>query len=276
MTLTHSGLSIPRLGLGTWQLTGAACDSSVRTALDLGYRHIDTAQAYENEVEVGAALAASGIDRADLFLTTKVWRDRLGDLAASVEQSLDRLKTDYVDLLLIHWPVDEVPLNEQLDALAAVHESGKARLVGVSNFTVAWLDRALAHGVPLATNQVEYHAQLSQEPVLQRMRQAGMFLTAYSPLGRGRLLSNPIVTDIAAAHNAAPSAILLAWLLHQPDVVAIPKATGRDHLKSNFEAQNLTLSASEMDRLATLRKPDGRMINPSFSPTWDTGTGQPV
>lgn len=245
-------------------------------ALDIGYRHIDTAQAYGNEVEVGKAIAASSVGRGDICLTTKVWRDQLGRLQDSVDESLTKLGTDYVDLLLIHWPVEEVPLDEQLRALQAVHTTGKARLIGVSNFTVAWLEEALALGIPLATNQVEYHAQLSQEPVLDTLRANGMFLTAYSPLGRGRLLKNDTVATIAAAHHTNPAAVLLAWLLAQDDVVAIPKSTSKSHLQGNFAAQYVQLTANDIAQLNTLTKPDGRVINPGFSPKWDTGVGQPL
>ncbi|MFT6234477.1 MAG: 2,5-diketo-D-gluconate reductase B [Myxococcota bacterium] len=277
MILAHNGITVPRLGLGTWQLTEEDCLNSVPMALDIGYRHIDTAQIYGNEAEVGKAMAKSTVSRGDIFLTTKVWRDRVGaTFEDSVNTSLNKLGTDYVDLLLIHWPVEEVPLDEQLHALHAVQKAGKARLIGVSNYTVEWLNRALEMGISLATNQVEYHAQLSQKPVLETLRENNMFLTAYSPLGRGRLLKNEVLGAIASAHNTAPAAVLLAWLLAQDDVVAIPKSTSRSHLEANFAAQHVTLSADDIAQLDTLTKPDGRMINPGFSAKWDTGVGQPV
>lgn len=276
MNLVHNGITVPRLGLGTWQLTDEDCLKSVPLALDIGYRHIDTAQAYGNEVEVGKAIASSSVARQDIFLTTKVWRDQVGSLEESVNVSLKKLGTDYVDLLLIHWPVEEVPLEEQLTALHAVQKAGKARLIGVSNYTVAWLNKSFEMGIPLATNQVEYHAQLSQKPVLDKLREHNMFLTAYSPLGRGRLLSNDVVNDIAATHKTNPAAVLLAWLLAQDDVVAIPKSTSKSHLEGNFAAQHVTLSSADIAAIDTLTKPDGRMINPGFSAKWDTGVGQPV
>ena len=276
MNLTHNGITVPRLGLGTWQLTEDNCLNSVPMALDIGYRHIDTAQAYGNEVEVGKGIAASSVPRSDIFLTTKVWRTRVGQIEQTIDRSLSKLGTDYVDLLLIHWPVEEVPLEEQLNTLHAVQQAGKARLIGVSNFTVEWMERALQMGIPLATNQVEYHAQLSQKPVLDTLRANNMFLTAYSPLGRGHLLKDDVVTAIAAQHNSTPAAVLLAWLLAQDDVVAIPKSTSRAHLEANFAAQQLSLSAQDITQLGTLMKADGRMINPEFSPKWDTGLGQPL
>lgn len=277
MILNHHGIAVPRLGLGTWQLVGDDCTDSVQTALDLGYRHIDTAQAYENEELVGAAIASSPVPRDDIFLTTKVWRSRVGErFESSVDDSLRKLQTDYVDLLLIHWPVEETPLDEQLDALERVRQAGKARLVGVSNYTVDWLDRAAEHDVPLATNQVEYHPWLSQEPVREALRSRGMFLTAYSPLARGRKFDDPTLAQIANNHGVHPATVLIAWLLTQPDVVAIPKSTGRKHLASNFAALQLELSADEVDAITKLRDPNGRMINPGFSPAWDTGMGQPV
>lgn len=276
MQLVHNGVHVPRLGLGTWQLEGDDCINSVQTALDIGFRHIDTAQAYDNEAQVGTGIKQAGIPRDDIFLTTKVWRDNVGALEESVDTSLTKLGTDHVDLLLIHWPVDEMPLDEQLAALERVKTAGKARLIGVSNYTVEWLNKALECGVVLANNQVEYHAKLSQDPVLARVRSAGMFLTAYSPLGRGRLLDNDVIQGIAKAHSTSTASVLIAWLLAQDDVVAIPKSTGRDHLEDTYSALEVTLSADDVSRITALREPDGRMINPKFSPDWDTGTGQPV
>ena len=276
MHLVHNSVQVPRLGFGTWQLTGQDCIEAIGHALSTGYRHIDTAQAYENEPEVGMGIARSGVPRDQIFLTTKVWRSNVGRLEESVDASLSRLGTDYVDLLLIHWPVHEVPLEEQLEALQAVQKAGKARLIGVSNYTVEWLNKALEVGVPLANNQVEYHPRLSQDPVLARVRSANMFLTAYSPLARGRLLDNPDIREIAGGHNVPPAAILLAWLLHQDDVAAIPKSTSKEHIEGNYAALDVTLSEDEMARITNLQQPDGRMIDPGFAPKWDTGVGQAV
>ena len=186
-TLSIHGVLVPKLGLGTWQLSSAEATASVRHALEVGYRHIDTAQMYDNEEGVGRGIAASGVARDEVFLTTKVWRDRLDHdaLVSSTDESLRRLGTDYVDLLLMHWPNDDVPLAETLGALAEVRDAGKARLIGVSNTPAGMLRRALDIEPTLANDQVEYHPYLAQDDVLGVVRENGLFLTAYSPIAQG-------------------------------------------------------------------------------------------
>ena len=263
---------MPALGLGTWQLSGSVCARVVRSALDLGYRHIDTAQAYGNEGEVGAAVAESGLPRDQLFLTTKLWMDRLtrDEVERSTEESLRRLRSDYVDLLLIHWPNPRVPLAETLEAMAALREAGKVRRVGVSNFPVALLRQAVEQGgAEIFCNQVEYHPLLSQAPVLDYLRPRGMILTAYSPLAHGQVLANPEVLRIAAKHGASPAQVSLAWLLGQDGVAAIPKAGDTGHLRDNWAALDLELDPADrasLDRLAG----HTRTVAPSWSPNWDT------
>ncbi len=272
--MTHydlRGVSVPGLGFGTWQLRGDAARDGVEHALALGYRHIDTAQIYKNEAEVGAGLAASGVPRDRVFLTTKVWRDRLAPdrLAASVDESLGKLVTDYVDLLLIHWPSDEVPLADTLGALDAVRQSGKTRRVGVSNFPPAMLRRALETDPEIATDQVEYHPLLGQDRLLDVVRQSGaMVLTAYSPLAQGEVLTDETLRDVAEAHGVGPAAIALAWLLGQDRVVAIPKASSAAHRASNLAAAELRLTKEERARLDALPK-DRRLVDPDFAPDWD-------
>ena len=263
-------VSIPALGFGTWQLNGDDARDGVADALAQGYRHIDTAQIYKNEAEVGAGLAASGVPRGDVFLTTKVWRSNLAPaaLAASVDESLDTLGTDYLDLLLIHWPNEDVPLAETLGALDRVRQAGKTRLVGVSNFPSEMLRRALEIDPQLATNQVEYHPFLGQDRLLDAVRQREMALTAYSPLAQGDVLRDDTIRGIADAHDAGPAQIALAWLLGQDRVVAIPKASSAAHRASNLAAAEITLTKEERAQLDALPK-NRRLVDPDFAPDWD-------
>jgi 2,5-diketo-D-gluconate reductase B len=265
------GARVPALGLGTWQLSGAQCADVVRAGLDLGYRHVDTAQAYKNEEEVGVALANSGVARDDIFLTTKVWYDRIapGDLQRSVDESLQKLRTDHVDLLLIHWPNAKIPLGDSLKALAEVKAAGKARNIGVSNFTVALLKEAVErHGADLLCDQVEYHPFLSQRPVLDFLRAHDMFLTAYSPIARGEAATHPTLKRIGEAHGKSAVQVTLRWLLDQPHVVAIPKASDEKHLKSNFEIFDFKLSDQERAEIDAMLG-NRRLINPGWAPAWD-------
>lgn len=271
--MTHydlHGASMPALGFGTWRLRGADARDGVEHALALGYRHLDTAQLYDNEAEVGAGLEASGVPRGDVFLTTKVWRDRVGprDLGPSVDESLRKLGTDYVDLLLLHWPNDVVELEGQLEALAAVWEAGKARLIGVSNYPTGLLRDALELAPDLAVDQVEYHALLGQDRLLDLVRDRGLVLTAYSPLAQGELLSNETVREIAEARGVGPAQVALAWLLGQDRVAAIPKASTAAHRRANLEAAEITLADDERAALDALPK-TVRTVDPGFAPDWD-------
>jgi 2,5-diketo-D-gluconate reductase B len=266
MDTTH----IPRLGLGTWQLTGDAARTAVRTAIDLGYRHIDTAQMYGNETQVGQGIADSAVDRADLWLTTKLDNANHAPDAVtrSTEQSLTDLGVDHLDLLLIHWPVEFDQVDATLDAMQRLQERGLTRHIGVSNFTAEQLRRA-AKTAPILTNQVEYHAMLDQTAVRDAVGEIGATLTAYSPLARGQLLDDPTVTRIARARQVGPAQVALRWLLDQPDVAVIPKASGPDHLRDNLAAESLPrLTEEERAALDALPK-DRRVIDPPFGPDWD-------
>ncbi|WP_440957269.1 aldo/keto reductase [Oceanicaulis sp. LC35] len=267
-----NGADIPKLGFGTWQLEGEDATRGVMTALKTGYRHIDTAQIYGNEAEVGQGWTQAGVRREDFFLTTKVWRDKFrdGDLQASVKESLDKLKTDYVDLLLLHWPVPEVPLDETMKALNAVKDAGMVKHIGVSNFTVDLLDEARANSsAPLVANQVEYHPFLDQNAVLTACRAAGMAMTAYSPIAQGKVFKDEVITDIARKHGVSPAQIALRWLIDQDSVVAIPRSSSDTHIQSNFEIADIALSEEDTGRINALRSPQGRLINPGWSPDWD-------
>lgn len=266
------GARIPAIGFGTFRLGSEDARRMVGEALALGYRHIDTAQMYGNEAGVGQGIADAGTAREDIFLTTKVWPDRFraGELQRSADESLKRLNSDYVDLLLLHWPNPEVDLHETLDALMEVQARGKARHIGVSNFTNALLDDAVAfcgEGV-LVTNQVEYHPFLTQQSVKTRLERYGMALTAYSPLAQGRVFGNAVLKEIGEAHGKNEAQVALRWLLEQ-GVVAIPRTTKAANARSNFEVFDFALSASETARIDDELQGDGRVVNPSFAPQWD-------
>ena len=272
ITISAQNKQIPALGYGTWQLRGDDCRKGVEKALEIGYRHIDTAQIYENEAEVGAGIKSSGLKRSDIFLTTKVWIENLatGVFQKSVDESLKKLKVDHVDLLLIHWPVTNIPFAEQLKALHAVQKEGKTTLIGVSNYTVAQMTEVTEKiGAKVATNQVEYHPYLSQKPLLDYMRAHDMFLTAYCPLARGKVADDPVIAKIARKHNKTAGQITLRWLVQQQNVAAIPKAGSEKHIRENFEIFDFKLDESEMKEISGLPRPDGRIVSPAFAPKWD-------
>ncbi|MEM1054655.1 MAG: aldo/keto reductase [Bacteroidota bacterium] len=268
--LSVHGVTVPTLGFGTYKITGADATHAVRYALDVGYRHIDTAQIYENETEVGQGIAASGVPRNEIFLTTKVWRDSLApdDVARTTEASLRRLGTDYVDLLLMHWPNDRVPLADTLGVLASLRDAGKARLIGVSNVPPGMLRRALEIEPTLATNQVEYHPYLGQDDLLDVIREAGMFLTAYRPIANGGVMQDETLREIAETHGATPVQIVLAWLIAQDGVAAIPKSATPAHIESNVRALDLTLSSDEIAAVDALERGE-RLVSPDFAPDWN-------
>ncbi|MGK7869274.1 aldo/keto reductase [Falsiroseomonas sp. E2-1-a20] len=267
-----SHLRMPRLGLGTWPMTGAACSAAVESAIALGYRHIDTAEMYGNEDAVGAGLAASGLPRAEIFLTTKIWNDKPeGDsIRRAFDASLKRLATPYVDLLLIHWPSPELNLPDALAGLAAIRAEGTARAIGVSNFPPKLLARAIAEGVGLAALQVEFHVMLDQSRLLEICRANDMALTAYSPLAKGGASSDPVLEGIARRHGATAAQVALAWLLAQPGVAMVPKAASRARQAENLGALDLKLDAADLAAIAGLPK-DRRFVNPAMAPDWIDG-----
>lgn len=271
-TLSSNGYDVPVLGFGTWKLEGQDCVRAVQSALEIGYRHIDTAQIYENEMEVGTALSQSPTPREDIFLTTKIWMENVSAdrMESSFKDSLFRLKTDYVDMLLLHWPVSDVPLKEQLDALMQIKKSGRARQIGVSNYTTALIHECLDLGAQIANNQVEYHPFLCQKTLLDYMRSKNMFLTAYSPLARGGVIGNPTIKAIANKYNKSESQIALRWLIQQDGVCAIPKASSDANIRSNFAIFDFALTLDEMNAIHNLATPNGRLINPEWAPHWDT------
>lgn len=265
--LEIDGTRIPRLGFGTWEVVDA-CYESVRHALDVGYRHLDTAQAYGNEEHVGRAVADSDVDRDEVFLTTKVWRDaaRAQDVHRTTEESLRKLRVDHVDLLLLHWPAD-VPLEETLGAMAELRDQGRTRLIGVSNFPSDLLDRAVGI-TDIATNQVEYHPFLDQAPVLQAVRKHGLSLTAYSPLAHGDVIGDDTLTAIGQEHGKSAAQVALRWLLEQDRVIAIPRSESEDHIAANFDVFDFELSDEQRERIDDLPK-DHRTTDPPWAPDWD-------
>jgi 2,5-diketo-D-gluconate reductase B len=263
------GVRIPALGLGTWELVGSECAPAVRAALELGYRHIDTAQVYGNETEVGEALVGSGVDRDELFLTTKVWIANLepGALVPSVEDSLRKLRVDHLDLLLIHWPAAMERLASNVDEMRGLQEGGKTRYIGVSNFTPSQVEEALSHG-PILCNQVEYHPYLSQDRLLAVAAKHDLMLTAYSPLARGGVLTDPVLGEIGERHGKSAAQVAIRWLLDQDHVAVIPKATTREHLEANFDVFDFALDNDERARIAGLDRGE-RIIDPPWAPDWE-------
>jgi 2,5-diketo-D-gluconate reductase B len=268
-TLAVQGVEIPKLGFGTWQITGRDCEVAVRDALELGYRHIDTARMYGNEAQVGQGLHDSGLNRDEVFLTTKVWHSELDPTGVhgALEQSLRDLRTEYVDLLLIHWPNRAVPLAETLGAMNEAREDGRAKHLGVANFPTALVREALELA-PLICDQVVYHPYLGQPAVLELARERDLMVTAYSPLAQGAVLRDPVIQEIAGGLGKTAGQVVLRWLLDQPNVAAIPKASSHEHRASNLDVFGFELTDMQRGAIAGLER-GGRTIDPSFAPDWD-------
>lgn len=268
VTVDVQGVMIPRLGLGTYQLKGDDCREVVGAALDIGYRHVDTAEAYENEAEIGRTLEDSRIPRDELFLTTKVWWTHLKgtELRRHLDASLERLRSDYVDLTLIHWPNTDLSLGEPLEAMQELKEAGRTRLIGVSNFTPELLERA-AELTPIATNQVEYHPFLAQDDLRNLARRLGHVLTAYCPIARNRVADDPVIQQIAERHERTPAQVTLRWHLQQQEVIAVPRSSKRTHLEQNFDVFDFELTDGEMESIHQRARGE-RIVDPEWAPTW--------
>ena len=271
--ITARSIPMPVLGLGTFRLQGQTVVDSVKSGLSIGYRHIDTAQIYGNEAEVGQAIAESGIPRDELFVTTKIWIEALAAdrLIPSLRESLTKLRMDAVDLTLIHWPSpgDAVPLKDTLDALIDAKRLGLTRAIGLSNFTVAQMREAAALVGPdqLATNQVEIHPFLQNRAVIAAAKALDLALTAYMPLAYGKVMTEPVLLDIAAKHGTTPAQVSLAWLLQQGFTV-IPSSSKPANQAANLDASRLRLDDADMSAIATLDRGE-RLANPDFAPAWD-------
>jgi diketogulonate reductase-like aldo/keto reductase len=266
-----NGARIPAIGLGTWELRGRECARVVEQALKLGYRHIDTAQVYENEREVGVGLRASGVRRDEVFLTTKIWTTHFApnDLERSAKESLVRMRISEVDLLLLHWPHPHIPLEETLGALARAKKVGLTRHIGVSNFTVALIENAVAVcAEPLVCNQVEYHPYLDQTKVKEACARQGIAMVAYSPLAKGRIKTDGTLIRIGRVHHKTSAQICLRWLVQQ-NVSAVPRTSKVERLSENIDIFDFSLSDKEMREISQLHVETGRLTDYAFAPKWD-------
>ncbi|HFK3155950.1 2,5-didehydrogluconate reductase DkgB [Citrobacter sedlakii] len=267
-------MAIPAFGLGTFRLKDDVVIASVKTALALGYRAVDTAQIYDNEAAVGQAIAESGIPRGELYITTKIWTENLSKdkLIPSLKESLKKLRTDYVDLTLIHWPSpnNAVPVAEFMQALLEAKEQGLTREIGISNFTIPLMEKAIAAvGVDnIATNQIELSPYLQNGKVVEWAKQHGIHITSYMTLAYGKALNDEVISRIAAKHSATPAQVILAWAIGEGYSV-IPSSTKRENLASNLQALNLKLDAEDKHAIATLDCND-RLVSPEgLAPQWD-------
>jgi 2,5-diketo-D-gluconate reductase B len=258
-----NGARIPLIGLGTWDLRGRACAPMVEQALVLGYRHIDTAAMYRNEEEVGEGLRASGVKRNEVFITTKVWSSNLRarDFEQSARDSLKNLKLDQIDLLLIHWPNSSVPLKEPVGALCKMKREGVARHVGVSNFDPALIAEAVKLSTELlVNNQIELHPYFDQSKTIAASRKAGLSVTAYSPIARGRVTGDAVLSRIGKAHGKTAAQICLRYLVQQ-DIIVIPKTSRSERLKENSAIFDFKLTPAEMKDIAALASPHGNIVS---------------
>lgn len=265
------GLNMPKLGLGTWPMLGEECTRAVEQALALGYRHIDTAAAYNNEDAVGQALANSPTPREQIHVTTKVWWDQLQPDAMrhSMDRSLKALRSEYVDLFMLHWPATDWDLPRTIDTLVSFKEQGLARNIGVANFPLPLLRKVVEElGAPLSAIQVEYHVLLGQNALLNYARQHDLALTAYTPLARNKVSQIPTIQQIAAKHGVLPTQVALKWLLDQPNVAAIPKASSEANQLANLSALDVQLDDEDRALIASLSKRE-RQVSPEFAPVWD-------
>ena len=272
-SISVNGAKIPLVGLGTWELRGRSCARVVEQALRLGYRHIDTAEIYDNEREVGEGLNASDVKRSEVFLTTKVWPSHFAPraLERAARDSLVRLRQSEVDLLLLHWPNPQIPLEETLGALCKVKREGLARHIGVSNFTVAMIEEAVRISTePLVCDQVECHPYLDQSRVLAACRANFMAMVAYSPIARGNAKNDKVLARIGAAHDKTAAQVCLRYLVQQ-NIVVIPRTSKLDRLTENASIFDFKLNEMEMRAIAALARPDGRVVNFAYSGTidWD-------
>src|SRR6202790_1288250 len=269
--LQTQGISLPRLGLGTFRMQGDACRAAVESALGLGYRHIDTAEMYGNEEAIGAAIATSKVPRKDLHVTTKVWNENLAPdaIRKSFDASLKKLRLDHVDLYLVHWPAKKMNLPAMFETLMKLKQEGRTRAIGVANFNIALLKTVVEEiKAPIACNQVAYHVMLDQTPLRKYLAAKSIPLVAYCPLAQGRAASDKTLMAIGAKHGASAAQVALKWLLDQDGVAAIPKASRRESQKANLDAQNIGLDDEDLKAIAGLLK-DKRFVNPGFAPAWD-------
>ena len=273
-SVTAHGAQIPALGFGTFRMSDADTLRMVPAALKLGFRHIDTAQIYGNEAAVGDGISASGVARSDIFLTTKVWVENYAPVkfAHSVDESLKKLRTDHVDLLLLHWPNQAVPLADQIGSLNEAKRQGKVRHIGVSNFTRALMRDAIGlSDAPLVTNQIEVHPYLDQSAVISAARKAGLSITGYYGMADGKVFAEPALKQIAAHHNKSVAQIVLRWLVQQDGLIALSKTVSETRAAENLAIFDFTLNESDMAAITNLADRNGRLVSPKgLAPDWDT------
>jgi 2,5-diketo-D-gluconate reductase B len=270
-SIKTQGISLPRLGLGTFRMQGDVCRAAVESALALGYRHIDTAEMYGNEEAIGAAIAAARLPRADLHVTTKVWNENLAPdaIRRAFDASLKKLRLDSVDLYLVHWPARSMNLPAMFETLLRLQQEGRTRAIGVANFNIALLKTVVEEiKAPIACNQVEYHVMLDQTRLRKYLAAKSIPLVAYCPLVQGRAASDPTLTAIGRKHGASAAQVALKWLLDQDGVAAIPKASRSESQKANLDALHVGLDDEDRQAIAGLPK-DKRCVNPGFAPDWD-------
>ncbi len=265
-----AGLTVPSLGFGTWELSPEDAYTGVRAALDAGYRHVDTAQMYDNEEAVGRAIADSDVDRDDVWLTTKVWKDDADrdGVHRSTKESLDRLGVDHLDLLLLHWPSDDVaPMEETLGAFTELRDDGVTRAIGVSNFPSKHLARAFELA-PIVTDQVEHHPYLAVDPIKDTLRANGGFLTAFSPNAKGEVLDDETLREIGEEHDKNAIQVTLRWLLQRSNTATLPRSHSPEHIEANAQVSDFELPDEEVARIDGLAS-GYRIVDPPFAPTWD-------
>ncbi|MCF1452472.1 aldo/keto reductase [Agrobacterium vitis] len=271
-TVTAHGAHIPALGLGVFRMSDEEVEKVVPAALEAGFRHFDTAQIYQNEAALGRALQAAGARRDDLFLTTKVWVDNYdpAKFGASVEESLDKLKVDRVDLLLLHWPADKIAIADQIDMLNAVQAAGKTRFIGVSNQNITQLKESLARSkAPIVTNQIELHPYLDQHVMAEAAKAAGVAITTYFGMADGKVPGEPLLQEIGRKHGKSAAQVGLRWSIQQGFVV-LSKTAKPERVAENFAVFDFQLSADEMASISKLARPDGRLVNPpGLAPDWN-------
>jgi len=272
-SINANGAAIPALGYGTYGMHGTGLVRMIQAALKTGFRHIDTAQIYGNEAEVGEGVMLSGIPRSEVFITTKVWVANYhpSKFALSVDESLRSLRTNYIDLLLLHWPIDAVPLADQISALNAVVLAGKVRHIGVSNFNKALLQQAVQlSDIPLATNQFEYHPYLRQSAIVAATRSVGMAVTGYCGMAVGKVFADSTLKEIASRYEKGISQIVLRWLVQQEGVVALSRTTNENRLADNLAIFDFELAPEDMAAVYNLAQPNCRIVSPpGLSPRWD-------
>ena len=269
--LKTQGLTMPRLGLGTFRMQGDVCRAAVESALALGYRHIDTAEMYGNEDAIGPAIAASGVARKDLFVTTKVWNENLAPdaMRKAFDTSLNKLRLNQVDLYLVHWPAPNMNLKSMFETLMKLKEEGRTRAIGVANFNIALLKTVIEEiKAPIACDQVEYHVMLDQTPLRRYLKSKSIPLVAYCPLAQGRVASDEALAAVGRKHNASAAQVALKWLLDQDGVAAIPKASRAESQQANLDALKVTLDDEDRKAIASLPK-NKRCVSPGFAPAWD-------